>query len=178
MKVWQIATGEPGRDYRELFFDHDIMILGPSHLGDATTGEYAVGKPNSAERQVHSFANKPQPGDRVIMRFAHDVIGVGQIPEGDELVYRYDKTFKSVYGWGLCHCRRTVWAQDYHLRELAKVFHKARQKPSFAQVHQGHIVEIVRSSGYINITSLQKQYVLPKDTNLVDTLVMLQPGFV
>ena len=32
--------------------------------------------------------------------------------------------------------------------------------------------------GYINITSLQKQYVLPKDTNLVDTLVMLQPSFV
>jgi hypothetical protein len=30
MKVWQIATGESGRDYRELFLDHDIMIIGPS----------------------------------------------------------------------------------------------------------------------------------------------------
>ncbi len=28
MKVWQIAAGEPGRDYRKLFFDHDVMLLG------------------------------------------------------------------------------------------------------------------------------------------------------
>ena len=27
MNVWQIATGEPGRDYRALFFDHDIRII-------------------------------------------------------------------------------------------------------------------------------------------------------
>ncbi len=30
--------------------------------------------------------------------------------------------------------------------------------------------------GYVNVLSLQKEYILPKDTNLVDTLVMLQPG--
>jgi len=32
--------------------------------------------------------------------------------------------------------------------------------------------------GYINASSLQKQYVLPKDTDLVKTLVMLQPSSV
>ncbi len=84
MNVWQIATGEPGRDYRELFFDHDIMILGPSHRCNALENSYADGVPNSAGSQVHNFAHKPKPGDRVIMRFAHDVIGIGQIPHRDE----------------------------------------------------------------------------------------------
>ena len=41
MKVWQIATGEPNRDYQEPFFDHDIMILGPGRRGDTRTGVYA-----------------------------------------------------------------------------------------------------------------------------------------
>ena len=40
MKVWQMATGEPNRDYQELFFDHDIMILGPGRYGDARSGVY------------------------------------------------------------------------------------------------------------------------------------------
>ena len=57
MKVWQIATGEPGRDYRQLFFDHDIMILGPSHLGHAVLNTYADGMDASAGNQVHSFAH-------------------------------------------------------------------------------------------------------------------------
>ncbi len=39
MKIWQIATGEPGRDYRQLFFDYDVMILGPTQLGDALKNE-------------------------------------------------------------------------------------------------------------------------------------------
>ena len=33
MTVWQVATGEAGSDYRELFFDHDLMILGPIGMG-------------------------------------------------------------------------------------------------------------------------------------------------
>jgi hypothetical protein len=146
MKVWQIATGEPGRDYRELFFDHDIMILGPSDRNNALENSYADGIPNSSGSQVNSFAHKPEPGDRVIMRFAHDVIGVGQISQ-DEHQYHFDDTFQCVYGWDLCHCRRVVWAEEYELGDLASVFHQAKQKPSFTQVHQRHIIEMVRSIG-------------------------------
>jgi len=137
MKVWQIATGEPSRDYRELFFDHDVMILGPGRHGNALSGEYAYGSPNSAMRQVHSFANNPKPGDRVLMRLGHKVIGVGQIPEGDEYQY-YNKTFRCVFGWDLSHCRRVVWARDYALGELAGVFRKAKQKPSFTSPRKAH----------------------------------------
>jgi hypothetical protein len=32
--------------------------------------------------------------------------------------------------------------------------------------------------GYIGVSSLQREYVLPRDTNLVKTLVMLQPSLV
>jgi hypothetical protein len=145
MKVWQIATGEPSRDYREMFFDHDIMILGSGRHGDALSGAYAKGSPNSKLRKVHSFAFNPKPGDRVIMRLGHEVIGIGQIPEGDEYQYAYNKTFRCVYGWDLSHCRRVIWAERYALGELADVFRKAKQKPSFTQVHERHIVGMVRS---------------------------------
>ncbi len=145
MKIWQIATGEPGRDYRELFFDFDVMILGPSDRGSALENNYAGGIPNLAGSQVHNFAHKPSPGDRVIMRFAREVIGIGQIPfEGDHR-YSFVEAFRCVYGWDLCHCQRVVWAEQYDLGELANVFQSAKQKPSFTQVHENNIVEIVRS---------------------------------
>lgn len=144
MNVWQIATGEPGRDYRELFFDHDMMIMGPSHLGDALLNRYASGSANSPNRQVHSFTHGPKQGDRVLMRFAHDVIGIGQVPPGDEYQYSFDETFRCVYGWDLCHCRRVVWAEDYELGDLALVYRTAKQKPTFTQVHEQHIFKMVR----------------------------------
>ena len=94
MKVWQIATGEPNRDYQDLFFDHDIMILGPAWYGKATTGAYAQGSANSVLRQVHSFAHKPQPGDRVIARLGHEVIGVGRaaLQQAERLCSWYQST--------------------------------------------------------------------------------------
>lgn len=145
MRLWQIATGKPGRDYRELFFDHDVMILGPGRPGSAFTHIYADGTACSAGSQVHSFAHKPKPGDRVIMRFAHDVIGVGQIPHGETLQYSHEPVFGCVYGWDLHHCRRVIWAEQYELGDLAHVFKKAKQKPSFTQVHESHILEMARA---------------------------------
>jgi len=121
------------------------MILGPSHRGNALENNYADGVPNSAGSQVHNFARKPKPGDRVIMRFAHDVIGIGQIPLEDGPLYSFAETFRCVYGWNLCHCRRVIWAEQYDLGDLATVFHHAKQKPSFTQVHEKHIVQMVRS---------------------------------
>lgn len=144
MDVWQIAAGEPGRDYRELFVDYDIMIMGPSDLDDALSNRYASGAANSRNRQVHSFAYNPRPSDRVLMRIAHDVIGVGQIPFEEEHQYCFDKTFRCVYGWDLCHSRRVIWAENYELGNLAFVFQDAKQKPTFTQVHEQHIVMMVQ----------------------------------
>lgn len=144
MKVWQIAAGEPGRDYSELFFDHDLMIIGPSDRGDALSYNYATGHPNSNCRQVHNFSRTPQPGDRVLMRFGHDIIGVGQIPLGDKHQYSFNEAFMCVYGWDLCHCRRVIWAEHYKLSNLATVYKNTKQKPTFTQVHEKRIVKLVR----------------------------------
>jgi len=145
MKVWQIATGEAGRDYRELFFAHDLMILGPGELGDATSNDY-FGAANSHRNQVHRFADVPRPGDRVLMRFGKEVIGVGEIPTDDCYQYSYEETFNCVYGWNLSHCRRVAWAKkSYNPGKLASVYHKAKQKPSFTRVHESHIVDLIES---------------------------------
>lgn len=144
MKVWQIAAGTPGRDYSELFFDYDLMIIGPSDRGDALSNNYAIGSPNSNFRQVHNFSHGPQSGDRVLMRFAHDVIGVGQIPLEEKYQYSFDEAFRCVYGWDLCHCRRIVWAESYKLGNLATVYNNAKQKPTFTQVHEKRIVKLVQ----------------------------------
>ena len=143
MKVWQIAAGEPGRDYRELFFDHDLMVMGPSDLGDALSNKYMRGSANSPYRQVHNFARGPKPGDRVLMRLAHDVIGVGEIPAEDKYQYAFDRRFGCIYGWDLCHSRRVAWAGNYELGELAYVYKAAKQKPTFTEVHERGIVKTV-----------------------------------
>ncbi len=140
MKVWQVATGEAGRDYRELFFAHDLMILGPSHKGSAADGRYAGGKPNSAASQVNAFALGPAPGDRVLMRYGREVIGIGRIPDDPADQYEFDEAFRSVYGWDLCHRRRVKWATPVELGELARVYAGVKQKPSFTRVHEPCIV--------------------------------------
>ncbi|MBN1873565.1 MAG: hypothetical protein JXA33_04985 [Anaerolineae bacterium] len=145
MKVWQIATGEPGRNYKELFFDHDVMILGCRvDLGDALEKDYIGVGPNACENQVYSFARKPEPGDRVIMRFANEAIGIGQIPEPPN-GYSFNESFRCVYGWDLCHCRRVAWAKDYNLGDLVKVFKSVKQRPSFTQVHEECVVDMVQA---------------------------------
>jgi hypothetical protein len=145
MKVWQIASGEAGRDYRHLFTDYDVMLLGPSHLGDASSGAYVDRVPNSALSQVASFAKAPSPGDRVLLRFGREVIGLGEIPPGDENQYVFDPMFQCVYGWDLCHRRRVRWADDLNLGPLADVYRHAKQKPSFTQVHETAIHALVNS---------------------------------
>lgn len=143
MRVWQIATGEAGRDYRDLFVSHDIMVLGPSHLGNARESPYRDGVPNSAGNQVHNFAHRPKPGDRVLMRFGREVIGVGEIPAEDDEQYSFDERFRGVYGWDLCHTRRVKWGDGAELGELANVYAQAKQKPSFTGVNETHIREFI-----------------------------------
>lgn len=152
MRIWQIATGEPGRDYRELFLEHDVMLLGPGDWGDPDEVQYDDGVPNSAGNQVDRFVHLPSQGDRVLMRFGKEVIGVGQIPHGDDSGYCFDKTFRAVYGWDLSHSRRVVWAEDLELGELARVYQKAKQKPSFTEVHESHILRMAREieEGYFD----------------------------
>jgi uncharacterized short protein YbdD (DUF466 family) len=39
-QVWQIAAGETGRRYPELFIDHDVMFIGPGDAGEFDFDKY------------------------------------------------------------------------------------------------------------------------------------------
>lgn len=138
MNIWQIATGESGRDFSSIFFDYDVMVLGPSlELGDASIDgdKYWDGVPNSQNNQVWSFANKPMPGDRILMRYEKEVIAIGLIPEEPENQYSFQKQFKCVYGWELCHTRRVIWTKNKLPDEIRDVFADRKQQPTFTEVH-------------------------------------------
>jgi hypothetical protein len=145
MNVWQIATGRSGRDYRDIFFDFDVMIMGPGHLGSALNARYAGGISTSIGNQIHRFAHNPVPGDRVIMRFSQNIIGIGQIPIGDQNQYSFEESFRTVYGWDLRHCRRVKWAPREQLGSLAKISFPSVQQPTFTRLHQPKIISVVQS---------------------------------
>jgi hypothetical protein len=145
MRVWQIAAGRSGRDYRSLFFAHDVMFMGPSQYGSAEDRDYSQGIGSTIGNQIVSFTTRPQPGDRVIMRFGRSIIGVGEIPRGDANQYTFEDCFRTVYGWALRHTRRVKWAPPNHLGTLKSLSFKPRQQPTFTLVQDPPIVEAARS---------------------------------
>jgi hypothetical protein len=160
MKVWQIATGDAGRNYSEVFFNYDVMIIGGSRQGSALENDYRDGKANSEGSQIHNFAHLPKAGDRVIMRYGKKVIGVGEIPSDEEHSYSFNESFRCVYGWDLCHCRRVNWAKSINIKDLENVFISMKQKPSFSQVHEQRIVELVSEISEMSFRSTLQD--LPK----------------
>ena len=83
MNVWQVATGRSGRDYRNVFFEYDVMIMRPGYQGSALETDYRDGVATSIGNQIHLFAHGPVPGDRVVLRFSQEIIRFGEIPSGD-----------------------------------------------------------------------------------------------
>jgi hypothetical protein len=141
MKVWQIAAGRSGQDYHDLFYDYDVMIMGSSQRGNALDTDYSDGKGASIGNQTNNFARAPQPGDRVVMRLYRRIVGIGEIPTGDQNQYSFEKAFRTVFGWDLCHTRRVKWAPRGKLGPLAKISLTAFQQPTFTQVHQPKLIE-------------------------------------
>ncbi len=143
MTIWQIATGDSGRNYSSIFYDYDVMILGGSWLGDARKQSYSDSTANSEGNQINNFTFSPNAGDRVLMRFGKKIIGVGEIPEINENGYSFEEAFRCVYGWDLCHTRRVIWYENYDKEALENIFQNMKQKPSFIMVHEEPIVNIV-----------------------------------
>jgi hypothetical protein len=131
-QLWQIAAGEPARDYSELFLEHDLMLIGPGTPGPAPGPAYiGAGMMNA----IHSFATGPSPGDPVLMRLGHDVVAVGIIPAQGG--YSWEGHYDDVLGWDLQHTRRVQWEPDLlaHFPDLKKVFETRKQQPTFTRVH-------------------------------------------
>lgn len=138
MRVWQVATGRRGRYYDELFFEHDLMVIGPGDLGDPRQDHKHANWDTQEGRLVRRFADNVRAGDRVLMRKGREVIGVGQVPSGEDGRYGFDERFRSVYGWDLPHRHRVKWAQgagrDAVLKPFQQAYAKAAQLPRFSAV--------------------------------------------
>jgi hypothetical protein len=150
MSVWQVASGDVGRDYSRLFLQHDVMFLGPGRYGPydpvvyrnvVASGEFTGQKIGSIER----FAQGVKPGDHVLLRRGRTVIAIGMVPDDPAGGYRHDERFDDVYGWDLQHSQRVVW-QDHlgtalaALQQTGKLFGQRKQVPTFTAVEDPIVV--------------------------------------
>lgn len=141
-KVWQIAAGDPQRNYSELFINHDVMFQGPGKYGpyDAKKyddvvkrGEFKAMKVGMVRR----FCEKVKPGDYVLMRLGREALSIGVVADEG---YAHDETFDDVHGWDLQHTRRVIWQGhlDGDLRRIQKnspLFGHIRMMGTFNAVH-------------------------------------------
>jgi hypothetical protein len=120
---WQVSAGRSGRDYSDIFIEHDVMLIGPGHSG-----------PYSAERYpgikaLRRFHDEAAPGDIVFMRRGAKVVSVGVVTGG----YEYHDAFDDIYGWQLQHTRRVTWQGRLKDRAVDE-FGKRKQMPCFGRV--------------------------------------------
>lgn len=149
--VWQVAAGEAGRRYSQLFRSHDVMLLGPGAIGrfEASTYARAVadGIIQSAKRHVlRSFAEDVSPGDIVLLREGHRVVSVGVAADAG---YDWNPAFDDVWGWDLQHSHRVLWFDDVTeaLADIQKeqaVFAARKSVPMFSRVADERVLSQVR----------------------------------
>lgn len=166
MQVWQIAGGEPRRNFSGLFLRHDVMFLGPGRFGPYETPHYTelvrTGiEKDSQIRQVRHFAEHPAPGDVVLLRLGNRVKALGLIPnEG----YFWSDTFDDIYGWDLQHARRVIWQDQLTadlnaMQEQAGFFAGVNLMPTFTAINKPEYLE--RITPLLSQCQSRKLRVLP-----------------
>ena len=150
MKVWQIAAGEVGRYYEELFIEHDVMFMGPGEHGKFDDQLYQKKVElkqltNHKKNQIGSFVNAPVSGDIVLLRKGYYIDSIGVVPDEG---YHWSKSLDDVYGWDLQHTRRIIWQEDLRtdlckIQEKGKnpLFGDRKQIPTFTAVEDQKILE-------------------------------------
>lgn len=170
--VWQIAAGETGRRYPELFVNHDVMFIGP---GDAGEFDYATYRQQYRDRygdgasadiisQIRSFHAEVRPGDFVLLRERLEVTALGVVAEDG---YSWQSVFDDVYGWDLQHTRRVIW-QDQVAAELRQLqagralFAGRKQIPTFTRVRDKAVID--RLSGVLTQCRQRPLRPMPNDS--------------
>ena len=151
-KVWQMAAGQAGRFYSDLFLKHDVMFLGPGDFGAYESEVYrrAVQNgdtPKGIVDNIASFHDNVQPGEIVLMRNGLKVVGIGIVADAP---YESNKTFDDVYGWNLQHTRRVIWQNHLNdeierLQAKRLLFASRKQIPTFTRVHEETILAPLRA---------------------------------
>ena len=151
-QVWQMAAGEAGRFYSDLFLKHDVMFLGPGSFGAYNADAYRQAvEEGSAGRgivgNIRNFHDHVQPGEIVLMRTGHLVKAIGVVADAQ---YEWNEAFDDVYGWTLQHTRRVIW-QDHLNDDIEQIqakrplFWSRKQIPTFTRVNEESILAPVRS---------------------------------
>jgi len=148
MRVWQIACGESGRYYDDLFLEYDVMFCGPGRPGPYDPAVYRKwaeqGKiTKSHPGRIRNFNLGVQPGDIVLLRKGYRVISMG-LAEGH--TYHWNESLDDVYGWDLQHCRSVSWQRglDAELEALQTkrdLFGTRKQIPTFTAVKERAILD-------------------------------------
>ena len=151
-QVWQMAAGEAGRFYSDIFLKHDVMFLGPGYFGpyDAKTYRRAADEGEAGSGivgNIASFHDNVQPGQIVLMREGHYVKAIGVVADAN---YEWNETFDDVYGWGLEHTRRVIWQEHLNadieqIQVKSPLFGNRKQIPTFTHVNDESVLDRVQS---------------------------------
>lgn len=148
-RVWQIAAGDPGRDYSDLFIRHDLMLIGPGRFGkyDGERFEQAAKEEHFTGHrigQVRAFCTMVSPGDIVLLRTGHRVEAVGVVHSSG---YDHEPAFDDVYGWDLQHMRRVLWQEQLkpeldRIQKGRKVFGHMKEIPTLTRVVDRKVLDV------------------------------------
>jgi hypothetical protein len=104
--IWQVAAGDPDRNYAGLCLDWDLVLNGPGDYGVWDANRYAA---SIGKRQFlikRRFCEQMKEGDIIILRVGtQQVYGVGEVV-GKTL---WLDDFGDIDGWDLQHVRRVRW---------------------------------------------------------------------
>lgn len=145
-QVWQMAAGEAGRFYSDLFQKHDVMFLGPGGIGRYSRAAYSQAvidglAGSGIASDIASFHDNVRLDDIVLMRNGLQVKAVGVVAGP----YDWKDTFDDVYGWDLQHVRRVIW-QDHLTEDLERLqtsgplFGNRKQIHTFTRVNDETIL--------------------------------------
>lgn len=157
--IYQIASGDTGRNYSSLFLDHDVMLMGPGDPGHYGENPHAYDK-DPRRHQLRSFCEAPGPGDVVILRHGHRAVAVGVIPGSPHDRYDWSECFSDVLGWDLQHMRRVLWH-----RKPVEILDEIREPPFFGHYKQQKTFTMVHEDAVTRMADRLAQAVPSRDLN-------------
>ena len=150
-QVWQMAAGQAGRFYSDLFLAHDVMFLGPGNFGPYSKAAYARAVSEGLAgsgivSNIASFHDNVSPGQIVLMRNGLRVKAIGVVADTE---YEWNETFDDVYGWNLQHARRVIWQEHLtedleRLQKNGPLFGDRKQIPTFTRVSDEGVLAPIR----------------------------------
>ena len=114
MTYWQVAAGESGRDYSDVFLRYGVILLGSGYVRSGHLGSFLENPDNFRghkdwRKKVVTLAESMKCGDLVVLKRGHGI--KGRILAAGRVVgdYEYLRQFDDVEGWDVRHGRRVKW---------------------------------------------------------------------